>query len=231
LQHLGDPAELRGWLETNYSMTLYARGRLHDAIEHEQRSLALKRRRTPADGRDLSISESNVCLYLHGSGQTAAALPVCERAVQLSVSEVGWGHPHTMNVVENQADVLTDLGRFAEGCPLAERVRSFFRGIGEETEARTVLMLALGRCALGEHRIQAARDYFERALTEATAGNATELEMADVERHLARAWLASGDSARAAELNERAARRYEKLPEFAFRARELRTLLAEQRQR
>jgi tRNA A-37 threonylcarbamoyl transferase component Bud32/tetratricopeptide (TPR) repeat protein len=225
LQHLGDPSELRGWLETNESITLYARGRLRDALEHGQRSLALKRRHTPLDERDLASSESNVCLYLHVAGKTAAALPVCERAVKLFASGVGWGHPQTMNAVENKADVLTDLGRFEEGCALAERVQSFFRGIGEPTEGRTVLALALGRCALGGHRPEVARDYFQRALAVATSSNATELEVADIERHLARAWLASGDDARAAEFTERAARRYEKLPELAFRIPEMRAAL------
>jgi serine/threonine protein kinase/tetratricopeptide (TPR) repeat protein len=231
LQHLGDPSELRGWLETNYSMTLYARGRLHEAIDHAERSLALKRRRTPLDGRDLAASQSNVCVYRHAAGQTAAALPVCEQAVGLSVAEVGWGHPQTMNALENQADVLTDLGRFGEGCPMAQRVYDFFQGIGERPEGRTALMLAFGRCALGDQRASVARDYFQRALIEATASSATEMELAEIERHLARALLEAGEPVRAAELTERAAVRYEALPELAFRAAEARTWLAEHRHR
>jgi tetratricopeptide (TPR) repeat protein/predicted Ser/Thr protein kinase len=225
LQHLGNPSELRSWLETNESMTLYARGRLREAIAHARRSLEIKRRHVPPDGRDLGASEANLCLYLHVNGQTADALAACERAVRMLATEVGWGHPQTMNALENQADVLTDLGRFDEGCALAERVKDFFRGIGETISGRTVLMLALGRCALGHHQPEEARDHFQRALAAATTGEATELEMADIERHLARAWLASGDDARATEFITRAATRYEKLPELAFRIPEMRAWL------
>jgi tetratricopeptide (TPR) repeat protein len=231
LRHLGDPSELRGWLELNYSMTLYARGRLREAIEHAQRSLTLKRQRRPVDDLDLAGSESDVCVYLHVAGQAKAALPICEEAVRLSVSGVGWGHPQTMNHVENQADVLTDLGRFDEGCPIAQRVYDFFRGMGERPEIRTPLMLSLGRCARGEHRTKAAREYFQGALIEATASDATEMEKADIERELARALLESGDAARAAELTERAANRYEKLPELAFRAPQMLGWLADHRPR
>jgi tetratricopeptide (TPR) repeat protein len=227
LRHLGDPAELRGWLELNYSMTLYARGRLREAIEHAQRSIALKRQRRPVDSLDLAGSESDVCIYLHAAGQAKTALPLCEEAVRLSVDEVGWGHPQTMNHLENVADVLTDLGRFDEGCPMSRRIYDFFHGIGERPESRRQLMLALGRCALGEHRAKAAQEYFQVALIEATASDATEMEKADVERHLARALLDGGDAARAGELTERSAVRYEKLPELAFRAPETRAWLAD----
>jgi eukaryotic-like serine/threonine-protein kinase len=229
LRHLGDPAVLRGWLENNRSLAAYGQAHLSDAIEHTRRALALKRQRTPPDGRDLAASESNLCMYLQERGQAAQALPSCERAVALASDAVGSGHPQTMNSLENQASVLVDLGRLDEGCAMAERVATHFRGIGERIDGRIPLLLTLGRCALGRQRRQAARDWFQRALAEATTTRASAMELAAVESQLARALLALGERTRAAALMDSAARRYETLPELAFRAREARAWLAAQR--
>jgi len=123
------------------------------------------------------------------------------------------------------------LGRFDEGCPLADRVRTFFEGRSERIDERMTLLLTLGRCAVSRGRLDIARGLLERALAEAGRTGATTLETADIEWPLARTVHAAGDHRRGVELAERAARRYATLPELAFRASEIRAWLADRRDR
>ena len=222
LAHLGNPSVLRAWLETNQSLASYARGELAAAIAHTERALVLKRQRTPRDNRDLAASEGNLCVFLQAKGQPAAALPACRRAVALAVGELGSGHPQSMNAVENQGAVLAELGRFDEACPMAERVATFFRGLGERIDERATLTLALGRCALHDGEAARARALIEGTLAVVTASGGSALEIADVEWQLARIVATLGDRARAGTLAASASRRYGGLPELAFRVREIR---------
>jgi tetratricopeptide (TPR) repeat protein len=212
---------LRSWLEQNQSVTLYVRGRLADSLAHARRALASKQQRSPPDGRDLSATETNICVFLQASGEPAEALPVCQHARELAAAVVGVGHPQTINTAENEASVLADLGRFDESCPIAERVLSFFRGLGQPADDRTSLWLTFGRCALHRGRPEEARRHLERALASVISGG-TPFEIADVEQQLARAAFALGQRADAWQLAERAAARYASLPELAFRARKVR---------
>ena len=226
LHHLGDPVVLRAWLENNMAFTEFWRGHLASALAHAKRSLAVKEQRSPADTREVAIGETNVCLVLVLSGKPAEALPHCDRSVQLIVSALGWDHPGAMNMAENQALALVDVGRFDEGCPLAERVHAFFEGRGERIDGRTGLLLAEGRCAVNRKRPDVARQLLVRALVEAKRAGATTMETAQIEWQLARVVYDSGDHARAADIADRAAKRYATLPELAFRDREIREWLA-----
>jgi len=231
LHHLGDPFLLRAWLENDVSVNLSMRGQLAEALAHAQRALALKEQRTPLDARDVAITESNICWVLAARGQAKEGLPHCDRAVELDVSALGPNHPQSMNSMENRAAALTVLGRFDEGCPLADRVRAYFEAKGERIDERSTLLLALGRCAVSRGRPDVGRDLLERALAEAKRTGATTVETADIEWPLARTVDAAGDRRRGIELAERAAGRYATLPELAFRVREIRAWLADRRDR
>ncbi len=229
LHHLGDPVVPRAWLENNMAFTEFWRGHLASALAHAKRSLAVKEQRSPADTREVAIGAANVCLILVLSGKPGEALPHCDRSVELIVSALGWNHPTAMNMVENRALALVDVGRFDEGCPLAERVHVFFEGRGERIDGRTTLLLAEARCAVNRNRPAAARQLLERALVEAKRTGATTMETAQIEWQLARVAYDSGDHARAADFADRAAKRYATLPELAFRDREIREWLTAHR--
>jgi len=230
LEHLGNPTVLRAWFENGVALTLYARGEIEKALEHSRRSLALKERRTPWDARDVAIAEANICLMMVARATAKEALPHCDRSVQLIVSALGGDHPTAMNMVENQAAAQTLLGRFDEGCPLAERVRDFFQGRGEPIDGRETLLVTLGRCEVRRGHPDVARGLLERGLAEATRMGATPLEIADLEWHLARAVHAAGDRRRGVDIADRAVKRLATLPEMAVREREIREWLGSHRQ-
>jgi hypothetical protein len=229
-QHLGNPVVLRAWIENDESFLLYARAHFAEALRHAERSLVLKEQRTPRDARDVAISESNICIILATSGRPNDALPHCDRSVELSVSVLGSSHPNVMNIAENRAAVLTELGRFDEGCRLADRVRAFFEGRGERIEGRVTLMPTLGRCAVNRGRPDEARRLLERGFAEATRTAATTMEIAELEWQLARAVYATGDHRRGLDLADSAAKRYATLPELAFRARDVHAWRAARRE-
>ncbi len=231
LHHLGDPFVLRAWLANDVSVALSMRGRLAEALAHAERALALKEQRTPRDARDVAITESNICWVMAARGQPKEGMPHCDRAVELDVSALGPDHPQSMNSMENRASTLTVLGRFDEGCPLADRVRAYFEARNERIEERSTLLLTLGRCAVSRGRPDVGRDLLERALAEAKRTGATAVETAEVEWPLARTVDAAGDQRRGIELAGRAAERYATLPELAFRVREIRAWLADRRDR
>jgi tetratricopeptide (TPR) repeat protein len=231
VHHLGDPTTLRAWIENDMTLSLWGRAQFAEAVEHAERSLALKQQRKPPDARDVAISESNLCLIRITSGETRRALTHCDHALELIVWALGWNHPIAMNMAENRALALVELGRVGEGCPLAERVRAFFEGRGERIDGRSTLLATLGRCAIAEARPDLARQLLERSLADATKNGATAMETAEIEWLLARAVYATGDHQRGVDLAERAAKRYGALPELAFRERDVRAWLAARRER
>jgi len=226
LQHLGDPLLLRAWFENDVSFIEFERGRLKEALEHSERSLALKQQRTPPDLRDVGLSESNICLILGVRGQPQEALPHCARSAELIERALGRSHPNTLNVWENQALALVEVGRRDEGCPLAERVQAYFTNTGDGVEARVILVATLARCAIGRGRPEVARRLLEPTLAKATRGSATEMELAELEWQLALAVYATGDRPRGIDIASRAAKRYAALPDLAFRNHEIHTWLA-----
>jgi tetratricopeptide (TPR) repeat protein/predicted Ser/Thr protein kinase len=225
VHHLGDPATLRAWIENDLTLTYWGRAQFAEALKHAEKSLALKRQRNPPDARDVAISETNICMIGITRGQAGQAMPHCDRALELIVYALGANHPTAMNMAENRALALVDLGRFAEGCPLADRVRAFFEP-GGRIDGRGTLLLALARCAIHEARPELARQAMERGLADATKNGATAMETADLEWQLARAVDAAGDHRRGVEIAERAAEKYGTLPELTFRSREINTWLA-----
>jgi tetratricopeptide (TPR) repeat protein len=154
------------------------------------------------------------------------ALAHCQRAVDLSVRELGWRHPTTMNMVENRASVLAEIGRTDEAEADARRVLSFFNGIGEPAETRTSLLLTLGRCALGRGDTKTGRDLLDKSLAARIAAQAVPLELAEAEMSLAHALWESGDRVRALPLGRRAVERYDAMPELSSRRARARAWLA-----
>jgi tetratricopeptide (TPR) repeat protein len=224
IHHLGDPTTLRAWIENDITVSLWARAQLAEALKHAERSLALKEQRKPLDARDVAITETNICLIRVTRGETRQALADCDRALARIVSALGWNHPLAMNMAENRALALVELGQFDEGCPLGDRVRAFFEGRGERIDGRSTLLATLGRCATANGRPDLAQQLMERSLADGAKNGAT--ETADIEWPLARAVYAAGDHRRAVDLADRAAKRYGTLPELAFREREVRAWLA-----
>ena len=228
LHHLGDPLVLRAWFENDVSFLNFWNGRLADSLKRAERALALKEQRRPYDAHDVALSESNICLILSTRGQARAALPHCDRAVNVITAVLGWAHPSTMNLAENRAFALIELGRFDEGCRLADRVRSFFEEAGEHVESRTALVPTLARCAVNRGRPEQVRDLLERALEAATRTGATAMETAGIEWELARN-LYAGEHRRGLAIADSAAKHYATLPELAFRARDVRAWIAARR--
>jgi len=229
VHHLGDPSLSRAWLETDFSFIQYAQGRLADSLRHAERALAIKQQRTPPDPREVGLSESNICLILATQDRAKEALPHCDRSMELVESVLGWSHPSTVNLAENRVVALTELGRFDEGCRLADRIRAFFEERGEQIVGRVTLVPTLGRCAVNRGAPNEARALLERAFAAATRASATAMEIAAIEWELARATYACGDRAGAGQIANRAARRYAALPELAFREREIRAWRADHR--
>jgi len=228
VHHLGDPLVLRAWFENDVSFLNFWNGRLADSLKRAERALALKEQRRPYDAHDVALSESNICLILSTRGQARAALPHCDRAVNVITAVLGWAHPSTMNLAENRAFALIELGKFDEGCRLADRVRSFFEEAGEHVESRTALVPTLARCAVNRGRPEQVRDLLERALEAATRTGATAMETAGIEWELARNVYA-GEHRRGLAIADSAAKHYATLPELAFRARDVRAWIAARR--
>jgi tetratricopeptide (TPR) repeat protein len=217
LRHVGDPPVLRSWLDANAAVALFARGRIHEALERDGHALALKARRVPRDDSDVALTESDTCMFLQQLDRFDEALSHCQRAVALAAGVLGWRHPVTMNMIENRAWLLADMGRVDEARADAERARAFFQSIGEPTDTRASLLLALGRGALAGGDARAGRDLLARALAARVAAAATPLELAEVELPLAEAAWQAGEHARARELALRALDRYAAMPELAAR--------------
>ncbi|MFE5038732.1 tetratricopeptide repeat protein, partial [Streptomyces sp. NPDC056683] len=125
---------------------------------------------TPAN---LAVLLGQTAFYLTARGQAALALPLEERALDVTEAALGPDHPDTALRLNNLASTLSDLGRHAEALPLAERALAITEaalGPDHPTTAIQLGNLATTLSDLGRHA--EALPLAERALaiTEAARG-------------------------------------------------------------
>ncbi|MGY0058238.1 tetratricopeptide repeat protein [Streptomyces sp. LZ34] len=70
---------------------------------------------------DLAFVLGQSALHLQARGQAAQALPLAERALNITEAALGPNHPDTAIRLNNLATTLSDLGRHTDALPLAER--------------------------------------------------------------------------------------------------------------
>ncbi|RST19648.1 tetratricopeptide repeat protein [Streptomyces sp. WAC05374] len=111
--------------------------------------------------------------YLRARGQAAQALPLAERALQVSEAVLGPHHPTTAIHMSNLAGTLGELGRHAVALPLRERAsRVTEAALGPGHPATAIRLGNLARTLMELGRYAEALQLAERALSinEATLG-------------------------------------------------------------
>ncbi|MCX4667986.1 FxSxx-COOH system tetratricopeptide repeat protein [Streptomyces sp. NBC_01381] len=106
------------------------------------------------DTTELASLLRRTAFYLWARGQAAQALPLEERALQLTETALGPNHPDTVTCLGNLAETLSALGRHTDALPLKERalqVAETALGPNHPTTATCLGNLAATYSALGRH--------------------------------------------------------------------------------
>ncbi|MFE2835087.1 tetratricopeptide repeat protein [Streptomyces mirabilis] len=106
------------------------------------------------DVSELAALLGRATFYVWARGQAAQALPLEERALQITETALGPDHPDTATRLNNLALTLSDLGRHTEALPLAERalrVTETTLGPDHPTTALRLGNLAVTLSAMGRH--------------------------------------------------------------------------------
>lgn len=167
---------LRAWRLNNLAMFYDRLGRIGEALDALERSIAIKTRVFGPVHVDVAISEANAAFALFELGRTEEAIARNTRALGVFAQTVGLEHPRAAFALGNGAELLRAEGKYAESRAMAER-------------------------ALEVVRRESTRPSFDHA---SGAWSDVGPEAVDYLVTLGRDWLSAGDPARAVPLLERA---------------------------
>jgi tetratricopeptide (TPR) repeat protein len=108
---------------------------------------------------------NNTGSYMQGQGTPAAALPLCQRALEARERILGKEHPDTLLSVNNLAGCLETLGDAPAALPLYQRAREAReRVLGKEHPVTLASVNNLANCLRTLGNAKAALPLFQRAL-------------------------------------------------------------------
>jgi tetratricopeptide (TPR) repeat protein len=76
----------------------------------------------------VAIALGNLAVTYSNLGRAADALPLFERALQITETALGPDHPRVAIALGNLASTYSNLGRAADALPLFERAQRIERG-------------------------------------------------------------------------------------------------------
>jgi CHAT domain-containing protein/tetratricopeptide (TPR) repeat protein len=164
----------------NEAHKFYAAGQLVEALDRQQRHLALAKQLYPARGfpdghADLAESLSGLGFLLSAMGKSAKALPYYEEALAMRRRlyppvRFPQGHPNLAASLDNLGSLLKDLGEYGKALTYCEQALAMHRRLYPEARfphghadlARSLNNLAVLLDTMGAHA--KALPYYEEAL-------------------------------------------------------------------
>ena len=226
LRRMGGHDALWGWLFNNRGAMRSRQGRLAEALDDGRAAVAAKERAGGQDSPDVAQSLNCITNWLVQLDRADEALPYIERTVRIVESTLGPDHPRGAFMLNNYAEVLNALARYAAAEAVARRaVAMFDREFGADDLLVTYPMTALGISLIGAGKIAEALSILERATAVCEAKETDPAHLAEVHFALARALAAAGrDPSRARALAARAADEYSRAVRVPLTEREVRRI-------
>ena len=182
---------------------------LAGSVETHRRSLELKRAVPAAPEWDIALSMMNLAEVMWRANRSPEALDLNDKAMAMLRESLNPDHIRVLNGVTNRAEMLNDLGRFAEAEPLARQaLADFSKTLGDDGVYVSFPLLELGRALLEQGRPAAALPYLEKCYRIRVSINQDDFNIANSAFRLAQVLEQVGQHARAAALAEEAERRY-----------------------
>jgi eukaryotic-like serine/threonine-protein kinase len=193
LARMGGHELIRGWLLNNRGAMRATQGRLDDAVADQLLAIAAKEKALGPEDPDVSLSMSNVAIYLDELGDVAAAADYAERAVRIMEATLGLDHPKAAIPLTNFAELLVRLGRHEEARRPAERALAVFeRESDPDGLFVTYPLSTLGLAYVALGRFEEALPPLERAARIRDAKESAPATRAETHFALARALAGGG---------------------------------------
>ena len=176
-----------------------AEGRFEDALQENNRGLAIQESLLGPTSLDVAMSANNVATVLHELGRDAEAAASIRRALAIFTELLGEDSGRVAISLLNEAEILTALGRFDAANGALDRALAILRRQGASPFLIGYGLLNQGKLRLAEHNPRAAVAVLEQSL--ALLGEQDAQKTADVRFSLAVAVLASSPAARARALD------------------------------
>jgi tetratricopeptide (TPR) repeat protein/tRNA A-37 threonylcarbamoyl transferase component Bud32 len=165
IEALGGDDELEARRLYGLGATYYAQGKYGDALEAEQKALALRERLVPANPQLVQTSLNGLAAVEMRMGDATAALATQRRALSLVETLYGKDHPEDAVILNNMAGSLSLLGKYDEALAVNQRVLE----IREKTLGPNHPDVCLSVGAVGQSlnllkRNEEAEGYLRRAL-------------------------------------------------------------------
>ena len=223
LARMGGRDLVRGWLLNNRGAMRAAQGRLHEAVADQLQAIEAKQKALGPQDPDVSLSMSNVAIYLVELGEIELAADYAERAVRIMEATLGLDHPNAAIPLTNYAELLVRLGRYQDAREPAERALAVFeRETDPDGTYVTYPLSTLGLACIALGRFDEAVPPLERAARIREAKESAPATRAEVSFALARALAGAGrDPERARALALRAREDYLASPPTPATAHEL----------
>jgi tetratricopeptide (TPR) repeat protein/predicted Ser/Thr protein kinase len=223
LARMGGRDLVRGWLLNNRGAMRAAQGRLHEAVADQLQAIEAKEKALGPQDPDVSLSMSNVAIYLVELGKVELAADYAERAVRIMEATLGLDHPKAAIPLTNYAELLVRLGRYQDARKPAERALAVFeRETDPDGTYVTYPLSTLGLACIALGRFDEAVPPLERAARIREAKESAPATRAEVSFALARALAGAGrDPERARALALRAREDYLASPPTPATAHEL----------
>jgi len=223
LARMGGRDLVRGWLLNNRGAMRAAQGRLHEAVADALQAIEAKEKALGPQDPDVSLSLSNVAIYLVELGKIELSADYAERAVRMMEATLGLDHPKAAIPLTNYAELLVRLGRYEDARPPAERALAVFeRETDPDGTYVTYPLSTIGLACIALGRFDEAVPPLERAARIREAKESAPATRAEAYFALARALAGAGrDPARARSLALRAREEYLASPPTPATAHEL----------
>jgi eukaryotic-like serine/threonine-protein kinase len=212
LDRLGGRDLLHAWLLNDLGCVLELQGRYAEAVQTQERALALKEKVLAPDHPDIATSETNLAISLQGLGHNEEALTHDDRAIALLSAALGEGHPDLAMPFNERGEILNALRRYPQARESFDRARGLWeRDLGLESLPLSHALTGIGIGYLEEGKPTSAIAPLERAYKIRAAREPEHARRGETSFALARAlWDADRDRGRARNLAEEAMSEYAK---------------------
>jgi tetratricopeptide (TPR) repeat protein/tRNA A-37 threonylcarbamoyl transferase component Bud32 len=213
IRRMGGDKRLESWLLNGVGTVFYGAGRPGEALEQEQRAVALKREIYGEENQDVARSLTNVANALNDLGRHAEARAANDKALAIFEHTLGPDHPQVALVLVNLGEVLNALGLHDEARRAFERSLQIWLDSGAGDFYQAFSVTGLGESYLAQHRPGEARPQLERAVRMREASDPDPGRLGEARFALARAlWPEADERPRARHLAEQARADYRRQP-------------------